>query len=107
MTIDQRGDDSPRISGTHPVARRRGDRTVAQVLQWAALAICCAQAGCVTVEQPTGDTTARDQGVYRTGSRLPTRDGSGTAPVGAISKDEWLNNRRDVVVTPPGGKGGM
>jgi len=99
MAIDQHRAESPRIPGIRPVMRRPGDRTIAQVLQWAALALCCVQFGCVTVEEPTQAAQPRDEGVYRTGSRLP----SGASSVGAISKEEWetINIRRETA-TPSG-----
>ena len=82
-----------------------GVRNHARVLLWAALALCCVQGGCVTVEEPTGAAQPRDEGVYRTGSRLPSRDSTGASPVGAVSKDEWLNNRREGAGAPTGTKG--
>ena len=58
--------------------------------------VCC---GCATgpdqstpagTEAATTSTAPRD---YRTGSRLPSIDGSGSSNVGGMSKDEYMDDR--------------
>jgi len=99
MAIDQRGDQAP---------RRPGGRINARMLHWLALALICVQGGCVIVEEPTrAAAPPRDEGVYRTGSRLPSRDSTGGSSIGAMSKEEWemINIRREGA-SPPLGTGG-
>jgi hypothetical protein len=122
MAIEQRGDASQHIPetvfdaseadaighcslGIRAAARRAGERIDARVPLWAALVASFVLAGCVTVEEPAQAAQPRDEGVYRTGSRLPSRDSTGASPVGAVSKDEWLNNRREGAGAPTGTKG--
>ncbi len=99
MAIDQRGDLAP---------RRPGGGFGTRMLQWAALALSCVQGGCVIVEEPTrAAAQPRDDGVYRTGSRLPSRDSTGASSIGAISKEEWemINIRREGASPPMGTSG--
>lgn len=60
-------------------------RPGARALPWVLLAVSVA-AGCVVVEEPARTTEARQDPVYRTGTRLPTTGGQ---PVGAMSQEEW------------------
>jgi hypothetical protein len=49
----------------------------------------------------------RDEGVYRTGSRLPSRDTTSGASVGTLSKEDWLGaTRRQEGASPPIGTAG-
>jgi hypothetical protein len=82
MANDERGDASPHIHSN------------ARVL--AVLAIGLVQVGCVTIEEPTPSAQPREQSVHRTGSRLP----SSAAPVETVSKDAWLNDRREPGAAP-------
>ncbi len=56
-----------------------------RALLWTLLAGSVAAGGCVVVEEPARTSEARQDPVYRTGTRLPT----GGQPVGAISKEDW------------------
>lgn len=124
MALDQRGDASPHIPqtvfyaseadaighcsiGIRAAARRAGERINARVPLCVALAVSFVLAACVTMEEPTPSAKPRDEGVYRTGSRLPSRDSMGASSVGAVSKEEWemINIRREGASPPLGTSG--
>jgi hypothetical protein len=58
-----------------------------------ALVVCCALFGCATTNDPTTAAQPSEEGVYRTGSRIPSR---GPAPpeLRTISRDEWENTHQ-------------
>ncbi|TAK45089.1 MAG: hypothetical protein EPO27_11025 [Betaproteobacteria bacterium] len=83
------------------------DRFGVRALRWAVLALCGAAAGCATLEEPAQTAKSRDEGVYRTGSRLPSRDTTSGASVGTLSKEDWLGaTRRQEGASPPIGTAG-
>jgi hypothetical protein len=55
--------------------------------------------GCATDHEPAGaaapQSSSRDSGTYRTGSRLPSYDPPGTAASREISADDWNDGRRN------------
>ncbi len=79
----------------------------ARAPKWVVLATCLAAAGCVAMEETKQAQQPRDEGVYRTGSRLPSRDTTSGAPVGTLSKEDWLGaTRRQEGASPPIGTAG-
>lgn len=64
------------------------------------LLIAClagASFGCATDNnQPAAASqpSARSEGTYRTGSRLPSYDPPGTAASREVSRDDWVDERR-------------
>jgi len=57
------------------------------------LVVCCGLFGCATTNDATTAAPPSDEGVYRTGSRIPTR---GPAPpeLRTISRDEWEDSHK-------------
>jgi len=117
MPIEQRKNTSPHLPqsvfdaseadaigrcspGITAEERRSGGRINARVPLGAALATVFMLAGCVTVEESAQTAQPRDGGTYITGSRLPSRDSASSAPVGAVSKDDWQNIRRESGAAP-------
>jgi hypothetical protein len=59
--------------------------------------LACAAYGCATENEPAGvaqPSASRNDGAYRTGSRLPSYDPPGTAASREISADDWNDARR-------------
>jgi hypothetical protein len=54
--------------------------------------------GCAS-DNPQGDAAtqapSRPDGAYRTGSRLPSYDPPGTAASREVSRDDWVDGRRN------------
>lgn len=83
------------------------DRFGSGALRSAVLAACVASSGCVTMEETAQAPPPRDDGYYRTGSRLPSANTTSGAPVGTLSKDEWIHsNIRREGASPPQGTAG-
>lgn len=75
--------------------------------QCAVLATCLASGGCITVGEPAQVQQPRSEPVYRTGSRLHSRDSTGGAPVGVISQEDWIRiDMRREGASPPIGTAG-
>ena len=59
--------------------------------------LACSTSGCATDGQDqtaSAQAPARQEGTYRTGSRLPSYDPPGTAASREVSRDDWNDDRR-------------